>query len=343
MAKDDQALIVIESLDLQTVFTMTGIDSVIAHIEQQVSEFVPDMTTAAGRKEIASMAYKVARSKTLIDKAGESLTTDWKKKAKEVDVVRKKAWDKLEQIQAEVRSSLTEWEKAEEARVATHQENMKKIKELGELKPHDLEGLTSIMFQIDSFNIDTSWQEFMAAGLQAQQTARNLLKTHRTVLEQEIEITRLRKEAEENARAAREKQIAEEAALKAKQQAELAAKLEADRIAKETAEKELAQKMQVERLEREKIAAENKARYEKEQADLRVKQATEAERQRVLTAQRTADMAQQMREADLEHKKKIHHGVMSGIKAAIGCSDDHAKSLVIAIAKGQVPNVTIKY
>ena len=336
MAKEDQALIVIESLDLQTVFTPTGIDSVINHIEQQVASFVPDMTTAGGRKEIASMAYRVTRSKTLIDKAGQTLTEDWKKKAKKVDTVRRKAWDKLEEIQARVRAPLTEWEEIEKTRIANHQANMKTIKELGEMKPDNLEDLVSVMFKLDSFNIDTSWQEFMAAGIEAQNTARNLLVTHRQLLEQRIEIERLRKEADKKAQEDRDRKLAEDAAAKAKKDAE-------DVIAK-------AKKDAEDAIAKAKRDAENKARYDKEQADLRVKQAEEnakkaadAERQRILKEQRDADMAQKKREADLEHKKRINQGAMQAIKSTIGCTDDHAKNLVIAIAKGQIPNVTIKY
>ena len=44
------------------LFTPSGIDKILASIREKVKDFEPDMTTEKGRKEIASMAYKVART-----------------------------------------------------------------------------------------------------------------------------------------------------------------------------------------------------------------------------------------------------------------------------------------
>jgi colicin import membrane protein len=82
----------------------------------ECEKFVPDLSTATSRKEIASLAYKVTRSKTAIDDAGKKLTEGWRKQISEVDETRRKIRNDLEVLAAKVRKPLTEWERAEEDR-----------------------------------------------------------------------------------------------------------------------------------------------------------------------------------------------------------------------------------
>lgn len=60
-------LINIESINVLEIFTNDGLDPVLEAITQEVKSFKPDMTTPAGRKNIASLAHKVAKSKTYLD------------------------------------------------------------------------------------------------------------------------------------------------------------------------------------------------------------------------------------------------------------------------------------
>ena len=53
-----------------------------------------------------------------MDSAGKKLVADWKEKAKKVDESRKIARDFLDNLRDEVRRPLTEWEEAEEKRIA---------------------------------------------------------------------------------------------------------------------------------------------------------------------------------------------------------------------------------
>ncbi|OCS62006.1 hypothetical protein BBZ50_02590 [Escherichia coli] len=58
--------------------------------------FVPDITTAKGRKEIASLAYKVAQTKTYLDGLGKDLVAELKEIPKLIDANRneppRKSW-----------------------------------------------------------------------------------------------------------------------------------------------------------------------------------------------------------------------------------------------------------
>jgi hypothetical protein len=69
--------------------------------------------TAKSRKAIASMAYKVSQSKTILDNAGKDLVSEAKAKIKKIDMARKYSRDFLDSLRDEVRKPLTDWEEAE--------------------------------------------------------------------------------------------------------------------------------------------------------------------------------------------------------------------------------------
>ena len=65
------ALALPEGTALVALFkTENGLDPLIERIAAEVRAHVPDLTTAKGRDAIKSLAYKVARSKTMLDDAG---------------------------------------------------------------------------------------------------------------------------------------------------------------------------------------------------------------------------------------------------------------------------------
>ena len=58
-------------------------------IKAETDKLVPDLTTEKGRKEIASMAHKVAKTKTAIDAAGKLLNEEARSKINIVDAARR--------------------------------------------------------------------------------------------------------------------------------------------------------------------------------------------------------------------------------------------------------------
>ena len=67
---DNNALIAVERLDVAVIFSESGMPKLLSEIKEKVIAHVPDVTTDSGRKDIASLAYNIARSKTLIDNLG---------------------------------------------------------------------------------------------------------------------------------------------------------------------------------------------------------------------------------------------------------------------------------
>jgi len=57
-----------------------GLDAVLNDLAKEAKSIVADISTDRGRKEIASVAYKVARSKTLLDDMGKKLGEEAKAK-----------------------------------------------------------------------------------------------------------------------------------------------------------------------------------------------------------------------------------------------------------------------
>ncbi|HDL5089371.1 TPA: hypothetical protein PXD14_006379, partial [Pseudomonas aeruginosa] len=89
---------------LQVYSAANGLDPFLAKIREEIDGFVPDVTTRKGREAIASIAYKVARSKTALDNVGKELVAELKEVPKKIDAERKRMRDLLDSWQAEVRS-----------------------------------------------------------------------------------------------------------------------------------------------------------------------------------------------------------------------------------------------
>ncbi len=109
------------------LFTTGGTREIVDEIERLAKAHKPDLSTATKRKEIASMANKVARSKTFIDAIGKELVADIKEQAKCIDAERKRARDRLDELKEAVRKPLTDWEAAEEAKQREIEECLSKI------------------------------------------------------------------------------------------------------------------------------------------------------------------------------------------------------------------------
>lgn len=327
-------LVVIEKKNAMAVFTNNDqLDPLIELIEKEARSLVPDVTTKKGRDAIASMAHKVARSKTYIDNAGKVLVAELKALPKQIDESRRVARERLDALKDEVRRPLTEWEaeqeriKAEEAMNAMHAEalemNIKFDQELAAKFEADHEMALLMDKDIDRERADK------AAEAERQRIAR----------EEEI-----KRQAEEKAK--------REAAEKAQREIDAAAAREREAIlAKERAERERIEAQQraereqreaAERAEREKQAAvEAERRKAQEEADRIRREAEQREQVRLDEEKRKAE-EESRRAADVEHRRGIN---TAAVQALInqGIPHEWAKACIIAVALGKVPATTIKY
>lgn len=111
MQDTEKQLIVLEKSSALEVFTTTSkLEQLINEVKRQVESLVADVDTAEGRKDIASLAYQVARTKTYLDGIGKDLVTEYKELPKRIDAGRKYARDTLDGLKDQVRQPLDEWE-----------------------------------------------------------------------------------------------------------------------------------------------------------------------------------------------------------------------------------------
>lgn len=327
-------LIVIEPKNVLTVFTESnGLDDIIKQVEMEVMTFEHDLSNDTRRKRTASLARKVASTKTYLDGLGKDLVSDWKNKAKVVDANRKLMRDRLDELKDIARKPLTDWEneqaEIEAARIAA--EAAEKLRQKIE-SDHEIALLMNEKF-------DREMEEARKA---------------------EEEAERLRKEQEEKERLEREARIAQEA----KEAAEREAKEREERLIREAKEREekaerdrLAAIEREKELERQRIEAEERARIQADEAEKRrieaeakAKRDAEeaAERARLSEIQRQKEQEarikeeQEAREANKKHIGAIRKAAKESLMS-LGIYEEKAKEIVMAINDGKIANVKINY
>ena len=328
-------LVVIEKKNAMAVFTNNDqLDPLIEAIEKEARSLVPDVTTKKGRDAIASMAHKVARSKTYIDNAGKDLVAELKALPKQIDESRRVVRERLDALKDEVRKPLTEWEaeqeriKAEEAMNALHAEALAMNEEFDRQLAARIESDHEMaLLMNDAFDRE-----------QAEKKA----EAERQRIAREEEIKRL---AEEKAKreAAEQAQREIDAAAAREREAILAKeRAERERIeAQKRAERE--QREAAERAEREKQAAvEAERRKAQEEADRVRREAEQREQARLAEEKRKAD-EQARREADVKHRKTVSTDIVKALVANTSLTRDQAIEVLTAVKDGRIPHTGISY
>ncbi|NLR52102.1 hypothetical protein HG694_01170 [Citrobacter freundii] len=317
-------LVVIEKSSAMAVFTNNEqLDPIIEKIEKEARSLVPDVSTKKGRDAIASMAHKVARSKTYIDNAGKDLVAELKALPKQIDESRRIVRERLDALKDEVRSPLTEWE-AEQERI--------KAEEAAKIKAEEDRKIFESDHEIALLMNDKHDREVAEKKAEAER--------QRIVHEEELK----RQAAEQARREAEEKAAAELAAAKKREEDAIAARAQAELLAKQAQEraeqeaKDAAAKAEAEK--KAAIAAEQ--RKAQEEAD-RIKREAEAkEAARLAEEKRIAD-EKAKREADVKHRKAVGTEIVNALTANTSISREQAIEVLKALMDGLVPRTQINY
>lgn len=315
-----------------------------------------DLSTEKGRKAIASMAYKVARTKTAIDDAGKKLNEEARARINAVDEARREIRQQLDDLKDEVRRPLTEWEEAEKQRESDAAEQLAFIRDAARV---DMEATSTDVINrlnaLASLEVDESLHKEQAGvaraalsdTIAALEGARDRLKREEA---ERAELERLREEAirreqeeaerkaieEENRRRAEAEKAEAERVERLRQEAEEKAKTEAEIKAQE--EREAAEKAHAEALAAERRRAEEAEKAAQSERDRIAKQEAErkAEAERI-------ESEKQAREADRAHRGKVMGSAKEAIMEAGPVDEPIAKAIVLAIAAGNVPNISIQF
>lgn len=317
-------LVVIEKQNAMAVFTTKEqLDPIIEAIEKEARSLVPDVSTRKGRDAIASMAHKVARSKTYIDNAGKDLVAELKALPKQIDESRRIVRERLEALKDEVRRPLTEWEaeqeriKAEEAMNAMHAE---------------------------ALEMNIKFDQELAAKFEAD---------HEMALLMNKDIDRDREEQRRQAEQAQrehEERLKREAAEQGRRDAEAKHKAELEAAARREAE----EKARAEAAERQRIETEQRAAREKQEAEARAERekaaaveaerhkAKQAEEKRLAEQKRIAD-EQAKREADVKHRKTVGTNIVNALTSHTSLTREQAIEVLTALKDDLIPCAKIHY
>ena len=333
-----------------------GTDALFERIAEQARSVVPDVTTKKGRDAIGSLAAKVSSSKKLAEKYALDLVADQKAQIKIVDQDRIQFCKKMDALRAEILAPRDAYEQAEKDRVAKHKNFIASIFTMGAFEQYENRGsdyIKQMFSNIEDIVIDSSLEEFeqeaKIAKFETLEKLRTTLATREKYEAEQAELERLRQAEIERQQRERDEAIARQAAENARIEAENKAQAEreqAEKLARESAEREA-------RLQAEKEAALLREEQLKQQAIEREKQA-EIDRQNAIEQERLriereqaakaeADRkAEEARLANVEHMRSINQEILNKL-CAIGLDEGQAKAVITAIAKNQVPHVSVKY
>lgn len=337
---------------LQVYSAENGLDPYLQKIRTEIDSFVPDVSTRKGREAIASIAYKVARSKTALDGVGKDLVAELKEVPKKIDAERKRMRDLLDSWQAEVRKPLTEWEDAEAARVERIQAQVSRLADT-DLTDMSAADIKASIVNLEEHVIDARYEEFEPEAHRVKAsslaTLREALAKREQYEAEQAELERLRAEAAAREQKEREERIAREAAEAERLAAERRAQEERDAATRREAEakaaaerRELELKLQAEQAEREKVEAQRRAEQAERDAQARAEAAAAAERQRQADEQARIEREAAAREADKAHKKAINNEALAALIAG-GMPEECAKQAITLIAQRKVPHIVIQY
>ncbi|WP_313429060.1 hypothetical protein [Pseudomonas sp.] len=370
-----QQLIKIEEIseaNAPAIYVAGGLQQFIDLVKGEIEGEVPDLTTRKGRERIASLAAKVSKSKTAVEKPGRDYLRRLKEMPKVVEAELRDFVTKMDTLRDETRRPLTEWEAAEDARIDRHNDRLNWLKtladDLGELTSLHIKGLIA---EAEGMQLGPHWEEFEAEAGAVKDKVLTVLRaalTKREAFEAEQEeLARLRLEADERAEQDRIR-LAQESAVEAERQRvaqqqqaerEAAARREQELLDKAAAQEREAEnqrlqlKLQAEQAERarvqaeaDRVAAEQRMEQERQDAARRQEEAAEQARQE---ERRRADAAaaeilrqQEARERDKAHRASINRAALEAFMAE-GMPEACAKQAVTLIAQRKIPSITIQY
>lgn len=321
-------------------------------IRDKVAEFPLDLATKKSRKEIASLARKVASMKTQLDaraadekKKIEATISEQKTKISAIDATRKYIKQELDKLRDDTKRPLLDWEAAEEKRVSEIRQKINTFKyDEGDIVELSSEQLKKIEEKLISIEMDENfkenpfdqYQEFGDEAMSALDFSLQIVQRQYQVKlkeeEQEAEIARLKKEAEEREKKQEEERLAAMAAAEERRKAEA----EKERLRIQAEQEEERRK----KAEQDAIEAQEALRKQQAEADEKAKaRAAElAERARLQKEEEEKE-----RKANQEHQARIHRDIQSDIVEHTGLDNDQAFEVITALYYGKIRYVKVRY
>jgi len=333
-------LIVLEEVNAVEIFQGQGMPELLDRINKEARSLVADVNTEEGRAAIKKNDRNLGKCIKYLDGKGKDIVTELKKQPKIIDGIRKQMRDFLTDVRVELYQPVSEYEKAEAERVQTHKNRLNQLIEFGEQSKDwmnfTISELEGYFEAVKAMPEGKEWEEFEAEYETEFEKAYDLvgkaIDNRKKADEEAAELEALRAAAAEREKEDRDAQIKKDAEEAARLKIKAEEKANSDRIEqerldaikeKETAELRLAEQQK-------------KAAQDLIDAEARIKR--EAEQK---AAKEKADA--EKREANKKHNAKINNAAAKAIISASGITKAQSESIIVAIAKGKVPNVKISY
>lgn len=295
------------------------IDPYIKDIRKHVESVPRDIGTPESRDVIRSEAYKLSRLKNAIDRLGKEESDRSKQITRLIDANRKHWFDEVDGLQKWLRQPLTEFEENEKRIKQGIDDYISQFSEITKsVYGNHSADVSKMVAQIDELHQNPP--EGLEQNEKAKAMVDQIYTMNRDIITNELESARKR-EAEqqelETLRAEMEKRKREDEINKAK--------AEAMEQQKAISQRDLEAKDQELR----------EARIEKELA--------QNERDRIKQEHSEKKRLAEARAADQAHRGSVNGQILSDLQKYAALTEDQSKAVVIAIAKGQVSNVSIHY
>jgi colicin import membrane protein len=326
----NKEIAIFEGFKAAELFKTGGVQQAIEYVRTEICSEIPDVSTAKGRKRIASLSAKASKSKTALDKLGKDLADELNLKLAPINAERKLARDAFDKMRDETRQPLTDWEEEQKAIAAAalaEAEAARLIKQKGD-------------DQEVAILLDYKFNNEAAAALAKQEADK--IAYEEQLKAEAVELAKAEALAETVRIAA---EYAEKERLAAERENQLkvdAKKAEAARI---LAEENAAQA---------KLDAANRAEEQVRQAAINEKN---AEKRRVAAVQaanhlgvqrqkaeiRRLASEQKARDDDKANRERVNNCAVSELREWACLTQDQAKAVVDAIAKNKVSKIAITY
>lgn len=345
---------------LPDAFNEDALIDAYKRIEKEAKSEVPDVETEEGRKHIKEMARKVAASKTAIDTPIRDYLRIIKAQPKVLEKNARESKARFDALKEEILKPLTEAQAEQDA----------VIEWLNDVPANcGVPGITSqevgeFIDIINGYTADLVWPElkrkFKVAHENALTTATVTLERITEQEKQAAELAELREKQAAAEKAEYERKIAEEAEQRARAEAERKAQQERELIerraveakqreeAAKAAEQKAIRDAEIYKEQQAKAAEQAKIDAEKERVEaekrhaLAIEQAKQAESKRIADEEAAQQQAAKEREADKAHRIAINRTALVDLVAA-GVDEETAKTVIRAIGRKEVRNISIQY
>lgn len=298
----------------------------LSELRQHNNTVVFDYETPQGNKEARSHIYQLRKTKSAVDRVRKAEKAYYLEMGRKVDSEAKEIVAEIEDMIEVHQKPLDEIEQREADRKARHEDGIQRMRTLIEDMPESVSAdhLRNRLARLQEYSIGPEWEEYQPEAERIQRKGVEALQERIAAQEkyeaEQAELEELRREKAERDRKDHEARIAQEAEQRAREEAE---------------QREAALKRQAQEAE------ERAARAEQEAQERAQREAEERTRQEKEAAEK--------RQRDREHAAKIHREIAAAIldrcPAGSGghLAAEQAQAIVVAMAKGQIPHVSISY